>query len=329
MSVAPDIRIIDKLRKVLALTNSPVEGEAQAAAAHLQRLLTEYNLSVADLEARGNAKPGVRKDSHDLGKAAFKWKLTLADEIAEFYYCHPMVNYYTKTVAFVGRPDNVESLKMLYVWVIEQIKRIARDERRAHFDKTGEHIDPLRWQVAFGEGAVERLIDRLHVMRKEMEARAQEDADGETTALVVVSDERKREISDFLEEQGLRRIDGRETKREREWREKREAENARLAKLKETDLEAYYEECPWERPETPEEIEERNKRNAEYQKKEERNRRRRENYVPRGYGRERRVDWDKEDQTSTARESGRKSASKINLQPFIGDGKSKSKGELK
>lgn len=329
-------RILEKLRKVLALTTSPVEGEAQAAAAHLQRLLTQYNLDIADLEKRGAGKPAVHRDDHDLGKAAFKWKLDLAEGIASFYYCYPLVNRITKTVAFVGRPDNVQSLQMLYKWLMDQIKVIARDERRNHFDTTGEHIDPLRWQVKFGEGAVERLIDRL----TEMKARQEEDAamadgadDPSCTALAVMGDERNREISDWLESQGMRRIDGRESKRDREYRERREREEARLEALKATDIEAYYAECPWERPKTPEQEEADRLKWEAYLKKErqrdERNRKRRASYIPTGGYREARTDWNKLEQESTARSSGYKAGDRINVQPFIGDGKrNKSKGSL-
>lgn len=315
-----DAGLLSKLQKILALTTSPIEAEAQAAATHLQRLLTKYNLDIADLEKKGAAhSPGVRKQAHDLGKAAFTWKLDLAEAIAEHYYCHPLVNRTTKTVAFIGRPDNVESLQMLYGWIIDQIRRIATEERRRHFDDTGEHIDPLRWQVNFGIGAVERLEERL----KEQRARQQEDvaSDEESTALVVLGDERKREISDYLESQGLPRIDGRETKMQRERRERREAEEARLEQLKETDIEAYYAECPWERPETEEEKEAREKREAEFWKREaareRKNARRRANYIPTGGYRERQVDEAKIDQGYTARSSGRRSADRVNLQPFI------------
>jgi len=315
-----DERIVEKLRKVLALADSPIEGEAQAAAGHLARLLTKYNLNIADLEKRGGrAAPGVKDKGLDLGKAAFKWKLDLADGMAEFYYCHPIVNRYTKTVLFVGRPDNVESMVMLYAWVVEQIKKIAKEERRKHYDSTGEHIDPLRWQVSFGQGCVGRLIERLHEMRaRQEEDEAETRAGEETTAMVL---HHKSEISDWLESKGMRRTDGRETKREREYRERREADDARLELLKVTDLEAYYLECPWDRPETEEQKAARAKREEEWLKKEAARERRRRAYIPTGGYREKRTDWGKEEQAGTAATAGRKSGDRVNLRPFIGPGK--------
>lgn len=328
---APNERLVEKLRKVLALTTSSIEGEAQAAAAHLQRLLTQHNLSIADLEQKGGQPaPGVHEQRHDLGKAAFTWKLDLADSIAEFYYCYPLVNRSTKTVAFIGRPDNVEALQMLYAWLIDQIRRIATAERRKHFDETGEHIDPLRWQVRFGVGCVERLHERLTEMRaRQEEDEATVNGGAECTALAI---HHKSEISDYLEKKFGRRVDGRETQRGREYRAKREAEDVRLAALKEADIEAYYRECPWDRPETEEQKAEREKRDADYWKKQEakerKNARKRDSYVPRGGYRVKQTDWRKEEQGATAQGAGRRSADKVNLTPFVAGGKAP-KGEIR
>lgn len=320
-----DRNLIDTLRKVLALTTSPAEGEAQAAAATLARLLSKHNLSIADLESKGAAKPGVRERGHDLGKAAFKWKLDLAEGIAEFYYCAPMINRITKTVAFVGRPDNVDALTMLYVWVIEQVKGIATTERRAHHDTTGEHIDPLRWQVNFGEGAVIRLVGRL----RELKARQQEDMarneDGDVVGLTL---HHSAEASDYLEENYGYRLDGKLTKKqqEREDRYQREREAQDEMKIRcqgAGDMEPYYKAYPWERPTvvTDEQRVQWAKEEEEARKREARNAKRRTGR------REAAVDWDKEVQADTARKAGNAAAGKVNLQPFISSGNAK--GELR
>lgn len=324
----PTEKLHDKIRKILALTQSGNESEAQMAAAKLQSLLDEHNLSMADLEQKGQDSPGIRQESHDLGKAAFKWKLDLAEGISEFYYCASIVNRYSKQVAFVGRPDNVESLKMLYGWVIEQIKEIAKLERRVHFYSTGQHIDPLRWQVAFGEGAVERLIDRLREMKSRQLEDMSRDSVGNVTALAI---HHKGEVSDYLESKYGYRMDGKETKWQRERREQAEALEVKREELfaeceKAGDMEPYYDEYPWERPDTEEEKAKQEKENAEWMKKKARNAKRRTGRWSSGPA----IDWDKEDQAGKAKAAGRASAGKINLQPFLGTGNAgKSKGALK
>lgn len=314
-----ETRLLDRLRKILALTESPVEGEAQAAALKLQELLTEHNLSIADLEKRGAAVPPVGESAHDLGKAGFTWKLDLAETIADHYFCYAVVSRYRKTVSFVGRPDNVESLQMLYAWVIDQVKRISADERVKHKEETGEHIDPLRWQVNFGLGVVGRLGRRLAEMR-EREAR-----DSKCTALVI---HHKTEISDWLEAKGESRIDGRETKGQREYRERREAQRKADERLKAENPEAYYDKYPWERPETDEERVNREEQEAKDRVREERNARRRTGRYRVHYASDKELE--QRSQADTAHGAGTRAAGRINLQPFIKDAvKTPRKGELK
>lgn len=327
-----DAKLIDKLRKVLALTASPNEHEATLAAETLQRLLTEHNLSMADLEGRGAAHAAkVMEHEHDLGKAAFKWKLDLATTIAEHYFC---VGFTTtdKKVRFVGRPDNVESLTMLYEWLIRQIANVSRAERETHRILTGEHVDPLRWQVNFGLGVVQRLGTRLYEIREWRERGGASQAEANTTALVVrLADE----ANDYMEEKYGRRLDGKMTKKDREWHEKwRKDVEARKA-FKATceaagDMEPYYAAYPWDRPQTltpaqeakreREQRREQEKWERKWAREQARERERERNKTPE----QRRAD----EQATKARRSGRDNADKINLQPFL-TGEKPKKGDLR
>lgn len=328
-SVAPskmalDDRLIAKLRAILARTQSPEEGEAATAMEMLQRFLLQHNLSVADLESKGQqAKAKVTERGIDLGKAAFTWKLDLAESIAEHYFCVGIVNRYDKTkkatITFIGRPDNVESLNMLYNWVMEQIKRLAAESRKLHQVENGQHIDPLRWQVNFGSGCVARLMDRLGT--------AKANADANTTSLVI---HHMSEISDYTEEKYDRRYDGEDTEKQKKrnayWEAYYERRDQERAEQKAKDQEwldrdpvGYYEEHP---DRHPREIERRTKEAA---RREARNQRRRENYVPRGRWSSSR-NADKEEQGYTAHQAGRAAGDKVNLEPFLtgkvaGDGK--------
>lgn len=288
-----DPKLMDKLQKILALTTSPVEGEAQAASAMLQKFLTKHNLDIADLERRGTkTAPGIKEEGHDLGKAAFRWKLYLASGIADHFFCHAFV--YRKQVSFVGRPDNVDSLKMLYEWLINQIRLIAREERR----KQATHINPLRWQIHFGEGAVSRLVLRLEEIRRAQSV--------EETALVVAH---KTEISDWLEANGRWRVDGKRTAREEKWAaewEKRREEDEELLRI---DPVAYYEKYPQRHPDAKAKAE------AKWERKWERQRRRAEQKQETPEERRKR------EQSNAAWYAGNRAAENINLSPFLGEGK--------
>jgi hypothetical protein len=302
-------QIVNKLRKILALTTSPAEGEAQAAAYKLEELLTLHNLNIADLEMKGKVKSSVQEEGHDLGKAAFTWKLNLAEGIAKFYYCHPIVDRTNKTVVFIGRKENVESLKMLYGWLIDQIKRISGDERKNHAQLTGEHIDPLRWQVNFGVGAANRLQERLNE-----KAQKEREANQAVMALVVHHDT---EISDYLEKKHGYRTDGKKTEEQKRWDAER-AERARAREeLKNRDIEAYYKMYPWEKPLTAEEQEQKNKedekRNRAWKKK---YNRRSRTYRMKTYSAE---EIRKMEQGRRSKDAGYKAGNKINMEPFVED----------
>lgn len=324
-----DERIIEKLRKVLALTNNPNEHEAQLAAETLQRLLTDHNLSMADLEKKGANAPGVKEQGHDLGKAAFKWKLNLARDIAEHYYCIGLVDDIKKTVTFIGRPENVESLQMLYAWLIEQIKQISAQERRNHFVRTNEHVDPLRWQVNFGLGVVSKLGQRLQELKAKQAEYMARNEDGDVVALAI---HHSTEANDYLESKYGYRQDGKDTAQMRRWREESLAREAEWQKILKTDPAAYYAARPWEKPDslkTPEELAEEAKQRKEAEKRQAKEDAKWEKRYNRPQ-RERRVSYEtqrKEEQAYEARKSGKEAAGRVNLQPFVQGGSNK--GEVK
>lgn len=356
MSLANE-KLMSRLRKVLALKSSSSEGEAAAAAATLARLLEKHNLDIADLEARGQEKPGISEAEFDLGRSAWEWKTNLSAVLAEHYHCVAIVrhghvgkqqHYKVTGVAFVGRPDNAKSLHMLYTWLVGQIQEFSREERRTHAATTGEHVDPLRWQLHFGIGAVERLGERLVERR-------QREAEQAGTALAI---RLGGEVSDHLEEKYGYRADGGETKVEKARREAQEAasklydleraeEEAKAAALKNAgDLEGYYALRPWERPEVP--VEEtglqREKREAKEEREEARDRKR--------YAKER-AKWRRQDEAREEREyaaerrrrndpahrrrlrqsqdanaAGNAAANRLQLEPFLETDAKPTKGEI-
>lgn len=302
--------VLEKIRHLMNKTveRGCTEGEAAAAAELVAKLLEKHNLSVVDLETRGHKAPAVGKVEHDLGKASFKWKLSLAEVMAKHYYCHAMIDWQAKRVFFVGRPDNTEALTMLYKWVIDQIRRLAAEDRKAHIETTGEHIDPLRWQVNYGEGTVYRLRDRLRAMREKMSE--------QSTALVLHHDS---EISDWLEANHGYRIDGQDTKAERQRKAERAERQERHSKRMATDpaYRAQYEKLM-------KEIEEERK---EADKREARNARRRRGYSRRYYG-ESEESARKREQGESAHAAGSRGAERVNLEPFIRGGQAP-KGEVR
>jgi hypothetical protein len=231
--------------------------------------------------------------------------------LANHYFCISLTDRTTKKVRFAGRPDNLKALQMLYEWMLTQIATIAREDRRKHFAETGEHIDPLRWQLGFGKGAVARLSERL-------EERRQREASEAGSALML---HHTAEINDYLEDKYGFRRDGQKTKAQQRWEEEWQARKAAKAKLKAEDPEAYYTEYPWERPEilTPEE--QRRADAAKARKDRQQSERWQRSYERRQaredaryYSRE---ETEKRSQMSRAHSAGRRGAERVNIEPFL------------
>lgn len=317
-----DPKLLSKLSKILALSKHGVGGEAENASAMLARMLTEHNLEIADLERSGQAEaPKVGEGKLEFERKGMgrnyrkmpEWRIHLAEYTAGFFFCHALVNRYSAAVAFIGRPDNVATMKAMYNFFAGQLEELSRTERIRHREETGEDIHPMRWQPTFCNAAVVRLHTRLKEQREEQ---AKESAG--VTALVV---SHKSEISDWMEAQGLRRIDGQKTKRELEWEAKREAEEREREELLASDPEAAYERWPYLRPETEEQKAARRIADLEeelrWEKAQEAQRKRMETMRRNGTLRTRSRDWEADDQKADAASAGRKAADRINLQPLV------------
>lgn len=309
--------LIDKLQKILALTHSPVEGEAQAATEMLAKLMAKHNIEIADLERKGAAAPGVIEKSTNsvMGVTRAKWKLEVAKVVAKHFYCHPIIDYKAKSVLFIGRPDNVDALQAMYRWLLTQVFDISVEARKEH-----PEIGPIRWHDSFIRGVASRLGDRLEESR-----RRHMETDPNAMALVIHHDA---EISDFTEEKYGYRMDGKRTAVEQERHERSAAAWARqevyLANLKMTDIEEYYRQRPWERPLTPEQQEAADNAKAEYEKQYDRKERARERARERRGGGGRRWSkaddrqWEADRERTVARTKGKESAHLVNLEPFVG-----------
>ena len=333
-------KLLEKLAKVMALMDSPNEGEAAAAAAHLARLLEKHNLEMADLEHQGQAAPKVERGStvtlsnNPLNDPTVKWKVHLGEAVAEHFYCYALVPYGDYRIQFIGRKDNLDSLHLLFDWFIKQIKRLAKDERRVHLERTGEDVPGIRWQMAFAEGCITRLRERLYDEREKH-------ATKKSTTLVV---SHASEINDYLEEEHGYRRDGRKTKRQQEREQEYKDLIAAKAELLASDPGEYYRQYPSEHPDKVAEQEmqdaaRQKRRDAKHRRNEGRRRRYREakdglrdlaGVEPGTFGGDNwggNTDWVAEDQKAEAEAAGYRKGDDVNLRPHV-DGANEDRKKL-
>ena len=112
--------IVTKLRKLQNLYEGAKEinseGEANAAAAAIQRLLTQYNLSMDEI-GQEEEKDSVLHEhisGYNFKSIGGKWELRLTTIICNWNFCKCfMYGGSYKNLVIIGKPENIETVKWL------------------------------------------------------------------------------------------------------------------------------------------------------------------------------------------------------------------------
>lgn len=160
--------IIEKVQKLLALSQSSNANEAAAAAAAANKLIDQHRLSEADLEVRGQAEEPVEEDQgyiYESGKIT-RWKSTLAIRLAKHYgvYLWNDTDFsggrQVSRYRLVGRKSDITVTKYMYNWLELECNRLcnlyAKGQGRVY-------------AASFCIGFVDGVSEQLGVSRKEME----------------------------------------------------------------------------------------------------------------------------------------------------------------
>lgn len=165
-------KILPKIKKLLALSQSPNEAEATAAAEKAHGLLRDYNLSMTDIEGCGEEKE-VRGSVVHSGTRQTTWKRNLLNRVATFNYC-AMV-YWGNSLGYswklFGREANVQASMAMWEYLTETVERMGKKAALKRGVSAASYCD----------GAVIRLGERLWLLKQaEMQ---------ECTALVPLANE--------------------------------------------------------------------------------------------------------------------------------------------
>ena len=111
-----------KIRKLLALSESPNEFEAQAALLKARQLMAEYKLTEAELH-EGNKKVKTIKTSISCTKHTNFWIFTLSTVISENYCCQAVHERtkHSKTyfIGFVGLEEDVSICVNIFTYAVD------------------------------------------------------------------------------------------------------------------------------------------------------------------------------------------------------------------
>ena len=128
-------QVIDKVKKLLALTGSPYADEAQAAMLKAQKLLLMHGLTISEVQAaEESAVKEVADEEVSIGgKRNNWWEKILSKIIADNFRC---VAYYRRNKPgfyFLGLKEDVEVAKEVFSYAVVVIRHLSSQYVKAAF----------------------------------------------------------------------------------------------------------------------------------------------------------------------------------------------------
>jgi hypothetical protein len=118
--------IAEKIKKLLALSQSQNEHEAAVAMQKVEEILTRYNMSLTDVEIRsGNYDKDII-----FTRRVDKYRRVLLLQIARLYYCETVrseVDRNDQIVYLVGSKADRETVKYIFDYAMERISTFTRN----------------------------------------------------------------------------------------------------------------------------------------------------------------------------------------------------------
>ena len=129
-----DSNVVEKIRKLLALSHSANENEATMAAEKAQEILFKHGLSMAEVEAFADhtshqENPEMRDFNLENKASEGQWKGYLLNGIARSHFCQIVLCDDTdggKKAYTFGYPEDIETVVVLYEWIKEQLVHFHR-----------------------------------------------------------------------------------------------------------------------------------------------------------------------------------------------------------
>ena len=163
----------EKIRKLLALAQSPEEAEAKAALLRARELMAKYKLTEADLEeAQKQAVRDVRTDI-TCSKRRDPWVIRLSAVIGAHYCCkgyrYHLYGQQTQRVCFIGLEDDVEICIAIFRYAVDCISAGVNTIRK---ENAGYHPRYVKQQCdSYGYGFVNGI--RAALDRQDEEKRSE------------------------------------------------------------------------------------------------------------------------------------------------------------
>lgn len=193
--MANEERIIDRIRKMLALANdlAATEGERDNALRMAYATMAKYNIDMAKVEASGQ-KEEARINFNADGWSwlwAKQTRMIVADLFFCKYYVGRTINGTQCDHHFVGRESNAMTAAVMSDWIVNSILK----EGRAIYKQ-----NTAPGTRAFAIGAMHKLGERINQIKRERAAEMERESTGTSLVLQNHYDAEKAANERFLAE---------------------------------------------------------------------------------------------------------------------------------
>jgi len=161
-----DEKIIKKLQKLLALSASDNENEANIAMSKAEELMREHNLSTVDVAMDGSGAYVSSQEVPGLTKSVQKWERTLGSQIAFSFNGKAIVSRFPKKgwlITFVAGKTDLEIIVDLYERLRGTIKRMSGEYVRNNSDP---FVSPRTLHNSYRVGMTITISERLRKLKE-------------------------------------------------------------------------------------------------------------------------------------------------------------------
>jgi len=179
--------IIKKIKKLLALSQSPNKSEATLASLKANELLIKYNLKHDDVKEDESKIMSINVSS---GKREKPWRIILINAVADVNFCKFLLVGTLDGYRFdlIGKHHNVIIAKSIYEYLEKTITRLSLKKIRKNAK--------LKYRESFKYGMATEIGMRLMIQKKDQ--MNQNNDDSEKALIVSAYHNAQRDIDKFL-----------------------------------------------------------------------------------------------------------------------------------
>lgn len=152
--------IIEKIKKLLALANSSNEHEAALAASHAQRLLSEHNLAMADIEATHKPDKADTVET-TVSKTLPKWLRYLSAGVSTAFDCQAVHHPATGKMTFIGVGADVQIAVYTFAYLDRTVRKLCTNYMKHHVSTAIANRHRELHRQSYYLGAVSTITTRL------------------------------------------------------------------------------------------------------------------------------------------------------------------------